>query len=96
MLFRSLTTALDWHDDTTSFGAHLIVTGPRSDLDFNTGTPVTDAGYVLAGVTLRQNVGHGFAVSGSLENLLDTRYQTAAGYNTAGRSLFVRLSYNSN
>ncbi len=93
---RTLTTALDWHNDHTSFGAHLIVTGPRNDLDFNTGAPVTDAGYVLAGVTLRQNVGHGFAVSGSLENLLDTRYQTASGYNTAGRSLFVRLSYNSN
>ncbi|MHB8405339.1 MAG: TonB-dependent receptor domain-containing protein [Gammaproteobacteria bacterium] len=92
---RTLTTALDWHNDHTSFGAHLIVTGPRNDLDFNTGAPVTDAGYVLAGVTLRQNVGYGFAVSGSLENLFDTHYQTAAGYNTAGRSLFVRLEYNS-
>ncbi len=93
---RTLTTALDWHDDTTSFGAHLIVTGPRNDLDFNTGAPVTDAGYLLAGVTLRQQLGHGIAVSGSLENLFDTHYQTAAGYNTAGRSLFVRLVYNSN
>jgi len=93
---RTLTTALDWHNDHTSFGAHLIVTGPRNDLDFNTGAPVTDAGYLLAGVTLRQQLGHGIAVSGSLENLFDTHYQTAAGYNTAGRSLFVRLVYNSN
>ena len=92
---RTLTTALDWHDDVTSFGAHLIVTGPRSDLDFNTGAPVTDAGYLLAGVTLRQHLGHGFVVSGSLENLFDVHYQTAAGYNTAGRSLFVRLEYES-
>ena len=92
---RTLTTALDWHDDATSFGVHLIVAGPRNDLDFNTGAPVADAGYVLAGVTLRQELGHGFAVSGSLENLLDTHYQTAAGYNTTGRSLSVRLEYNS-
>ena len=90
---RTLTTALDWHDDATGFGVHFIATGPRSDLDFNTGAPVTDAGYVLAGFTARHVLGHGFAVSGSLENLFDTRYQTASGYNTAGRSLFLRLEY---
>lgn len=92
---RTLTTALDWHDDTTSLSVHLIATGPRNDLDFNTGLPVTDAGYVLAGVTVRQQLSHGFAISTSLENLFDTHYQTAAGYNSAGRSLFVRLEYNS-
>ncbi|HKT32885.1 MAG TPA: TonB-dependent receptor [Gammaproteobacteria bacterium] len=92
---RTLATALDWHNDTTSFGVHLIATGPRSDLDFNTGAPVTDAGYMLAGLTARHILGHGFAVSGSLENLFDTHYQTANGYNTAGRSLFVRLEYES-
>ncbi|MGH8415214.1 MAG: TonB-dependent receptor domain-containing protein, partial [Gammaproteobacteria bacterium] len=92
---RTLTTALDWHNDSTSFGMHLIVTGPRSDLDFNTGLPVSDAGYVLAGVSARRVLGLGLALSASLENLLDTRYQTAAGYNTAGRSLFIRLEYQS-
>ena len=90
---RTLTTALDWHGDATSFGVHLIATGPRTDLDFNTGAPVTDAGYVLAGVTVSQQLGNGFSVSGSLENLLDTHYQTANGYNTAGRSLLLRLEY---
>ncbi|HEX5340546.1 MAG TPA: TonB-dependent receptor [Gammaproteobacteria bacterium] len=90
---RSLTTALDWHNDSTSFGVNLLATAPRHDLDFNTGAPVADAGYVLAGVSLRQQLGGGFAISGSVENLLDAHYQTAAGYNTAGRSLFVRLEY---
>lgn len=90
---RTLTTALDWHDDRTSIGVHLIATGPRDDLDFNTGAPLTDAGYVLTGITLRQQLGHGFSVSGSVENLFDVHYQTAAGYNTAGSSLFVRLDY---
>ena len=92
---RTLTTALAWHNTTTSVGVHLIATGRRSDLDFNTGRPVTDAGYVLAGFTARLTIGHGFAVSTSLENLFDTHYQTASGYNTAGRSLFIRLEYNS-
>lgn len=94
---RTLTTSLDWHDsDTTGFGVHLLITGPRADLDFNTGAPVTDAGYVLAGVTLHHALGLGFAVSASLDNLLDTHYQTANGYNTAGRSLFIRLEYENN
>ncbi|MBU6421327.1 MAG: TonB-dependent receptor [Gammaproteobacteria bacterium] len=93
---RTLTTAFDWHDEPTSFGVHLIATGPRSDLDFNTGAPVTDAGYVLAGFTARRALGHGFAISGNLENLFDTHYQTANGYNTAGRSLFLRLEYENN
>lgn len=90
---RTLTTAFDWHDDMTSFGVHFIATGPRNDLDYNTGAPLTDAGYVLTGVTLRRQLGRGFSASGSLENLFDVHYQTAAGYNTAGRSLFVRLEY---
>ncbi|MGH8369975.1 MAG: TonB-dependent receptor domain-containing protein, partial [Gammaproteobacteria bacterium] len=90
---HTLTTAFDWHSGDTSFGANLIASGPRADLDFNTGAPLTDAGYVLTGVTLRQQLGRGFAISGSVENLFDIQYQTAAGYNTAGRSLFLRLDY---
>lgn len=90
---RTLTTSFDWHDDGTSLGLHLIATGRRTDLDFNTGRPVTDAGYVLSGVTLHRTLDKGFALSASLENLLDTHYETAAGYNTAGRSLFLRLEY---
>jgi vitamin B12 transporter len=90
---RTLTTAFDWHDDTTSYGVHLIATGPRNDLDFNTGAPLTDAGYVLTGITVRQQFTHGFSASASVENLFDVHYQTAAGYNTAGRSLFLRLDY---
>ncbi|MGH8371187.1 MAG: TonB-dependent receptor domain-containing protein [Gammaproteobacteria bacterium] len=90
---RTLTTALDWHSDRTSIGVHLIATGPRNDLDFNTGAPLTDAGYVLTGATLRQQLGDNFSISGGVENLFGVHYQTAAGYNTAGRSLFVRLNY---
>jgi vitamin B12 transporter len=92
---RTFTTSLNWHNDTTSFGAHIIATGPRDDLDFNTGAPVTDAGYLLAGISVRQKLVHGLAVSASLENLLDMHYQTAAGYNSAGRSIFIRLEFNS-
>jgi len=90
---RSLTSELSWHDGATSAGVNLLLTGPRSDIDFTSGAPVTDGGYALLGASLRRELGAGFAVLLRLDNLLDTRYQTANGYNTAGRSLFVSFSY---
>lgn len=90
---RTFTTALEWHNDATRIGANLIATGPRQDLDFNTGAPVTDAGYVIAGITLQQQLGRGFALTGGVRNLFDVHYQTAAGYNMPGRSIFLRLEY---
>jgi vitamin B12 transporter len=92
---RSLTSNLTWHDDRWNAGLNLLFTGPRSDVDFNTGAPVTDGGYVLMGVSLRRELGAGFAVLARIDNLLDSVYQTANGFNQAGRSIFVSLSYDS-
>jgi vitamin B12 transporter len=91
---RSLTTNLLWHDEFTSAGVNLLLSGPRSDVD-NSGNPATDGGYLLAGVSLHRELGEGFAVLARIDNLLDARYQTASGYNTAGRSLFISLEYES-
>ena len=90
---RSLTSNLSWHDDRSSAGINLLLTGPRPDADFNTGAPVTDPGYLLVGASAHRDLGSGFGLLLRLDNLLDTRYQTANGYNTAGRSLFVELEY---
>ena len=90
---RSLTSSLVWRLAATQLALHLIASGPRSDLDFNTGAPLTDAGYVLTGIAVHQQVGRRIILSGSIENLFDVQYQTAAGYNTAGRSIFLRLAY---
>ena len=90
---RSLTSNLSWHDDLTSASLNLLFTGQRSDVDFNTGAPVTDAGYVLTSVSLHRELGEGFGLLLRFENLFDVRYQTADGYNTAGRSLFLQLEY---
>ena len=92
---HTLTTNLDWHDDATTAGLNLLLTGPRRDIDINTGAPVTDGGYALLGVSLHRELGAGFAGLIRVDNLLDSRYQTASGYNTAGRSLFVQLEYHS-
>ena len=90
---RSLSSNLTWHDDQTSAGVNLLFTGSRTDVDFNTGAPVTDAGYVLAGVSLHRELGQGFGLLVRVENLFDVHYQTANGYNTASRSLFLQLEY---
>jgi vitamin B12 transporter len=92
---QTLTTNLDWHDDLTTAGINLLLTGQRTDADFNTGAPVVDGGYALVGVSLRRELGAGFAGLIRIDNLLDARYQTANGYNTAGRSLFLQLEYHS-
>ncbi|HSN16992.1 MAG TPA: TonB-dependent receptor [Gammaproteobacteria bacterium] len=92
---RSLTSSLIWHDDLTTAGLNLLLTGPRADVGFATGAPTTDGGYALLGASVYRELGYGFAVLARVDNLLDSRYQTANGYNTAGRSLFVQLEYHS-
>ncbi len=90
---RTLTSNLTWHDDLTSAGISAVLTGPRPDVDFNTGAPVTDGGYLLLGASAQRDLGAGFNLLVRIDNLLDTRYQTASGYNTAGRSLYLQLEY---
>ena len=90
---QTLTSSLEWHDDLTTAGVNLLLTGPRSDIAFSNGAPVTDAGYALLGLSLHRELSAGFAALLRVDNLLDSRYQTANGYNTAGRSLFLQLEY---
>jgi vitamin B12 transporter len=92
---HTLTSSLTWHDDLTTAGLNLLLTGSRTDVDFNTGAPTTDGGYALLGASLHRELAYGFAVLMRVDNLLDSRYQTANGYNTAGRSLFLQLEYHS-
>ncbi|HEV2110869.1 MAG TPA: TonB-dependent receptor [Gammaproteobacteria bacterium] len=92
---HSLTSSLTWHDDLTTAGLNLLLTGPRSDVGFTTGAPTTDGGYALLGASVHRELAYGFAMLVRVDNLLDSRYQTANGYNTAGRTLFLQLEYRS-
>jgi len=92
---HSLTSSFTWHDDLTSAGLNLLLTGPRADIDFNTGAPTTDGGYALLGASVHRELGYGFALLFRVDNLLDSKYQVANGYNVAGRSLFLQLEYHS-
>ena len=90
---RTFTSTLAWHDETTSAGLNLLLTGPRPDIDYFSGAPVTDPGYLLLGFSLHRELGGGFDLLFRLDNLLDTRYQQVNGFNTAGRALFLQLEY---
>lgn len=78
---------------TQRFGAHrmglsVFASGDRTDV----GDAVLP-GYVLANLTAQFSVGGAWAVHARIENLLDTEYETAAGYRMQEQSGFVELKY---
>jgi len=87
---RSATLNLAYHAGRWSAGMHLRATGPRKDSDFTT---TTDAGYVLTDLTASVKLASDWRLRGRVENLFDVDYQTAAGYRTPGRGLYVSLQY---
>lgn len=69
-------------------GLSVLASGDRVD--------VGDAplgGYVLADLTAQFALGENWRLNARLENVLDTRYETAAGYRMQERSAFVDLRY---
>ena len=68
----------------------LLFSGERKDSDFS---DLVNAGYVLANISARTPVGRNFELRAKIENLLDAEYETAAGFATPGRGLFVDLYY---
>ena len=89
---RSVTASL-----TRLFGKHelgfdLLATDERKDSPFST---TTNAGYVLVNLTGRYQVNERWSVLGRIENLLDTQYETAAGFNSPDRGVYISVRYNS-
>ncbi|MDJ0758804.1 MAG: TonB-dependent receptor [Woeseiaceae bacterium] len=78
---------------TQSIGEHrlglsVLASGDREDFG---GTSL--AGYVLANLTGQIRLGDKLRLNARLENLLDTDYETAAGFRMQERSAFVELRY---
>lgn len=51
------------------------------------------AGYGVVNTTLRYELATTWRLEGRIDNLFDQPYQEARGYHTAGRTLFVGISY---
>ncbi|MGD8378135.1 MAG: TonB-dependent receptor [Gammaproteobacteria bacterium] len=87
---RSLTTSLVRHFANWQLGTDLLAAGARPDSPYSN---AVDAGYVLLNLTAGWKMAPGWWLRGRLENVLDTDYQTAAGYRSAGRGLYLSLAY---
>ncbi|MCB2075345.1 MAG: TonB-dependent receptor [Novosphingobium sp.] len=85
---HAVTVALDWltplHD--LELGADIRLVGDSFD-DAGNFTPID--GYAVGTVRASLPLTEQFELFGRVENLTDERYETAAGYGTAGRSAHV-------
>jgi vitamin B12 transporter len=78
---------------TRDLGAHRVgiaVAASGDRVDFG---GVELPGYVLANLTAQFSLGLNWALSARIDNLLDTEYQTAAGFRMQERGSFVELRY---
>ncbi|WP_169817012.1 TonB-dependent receptor plug domain-containing protein [Paraurantiacibacter namhicola] len=84
---HSATLAADWTTPLAGLvlGADLRIVGSSFDNDANT---VRLDGYEVLDLRVSLPVGSIFEVFGRVENVWDEDYQTAAGFNTAGRGVF--------
>jgi vitamin B12 transporter len=64
--------------------------GPRYDDPANTSEI---GGYGLVNLRTSWQLGRRLLVRGRIDNAFDRSYQEVATYNTAGRSLFITLRY---
>lgn len=87
---RSLTLNMVYGRQSWTLGMHLRASGPTKDSDFST---TTNAGYVLTTLTASWSFARNWSANARLANVFDVHYQTAAGYRSAGRGLYLGISY---
>lgn len=87
---RSLSTSLIRNFSWGQLGLDVLATEERRDSPFSS---TVNAGYVLGNLTARVDLGDDLALRMRLENILDSDYETAAGFNSTGRSVMLSLSY---
>jgi len=85
-------------DLTRHFGrawadAGLYATSGRPDVDAISGAPTRDGGYALLNLGAGFDFARHWTIAARLDNLLDRDYQTAAGYNQPGRTVYCSLRF---
>ncbi len=75
------------------FGLNVLATGKRPDISATTFARIESPGYVLGNISYTHSIADRWTVRASVDNVLDTDYQTANGFNTAERSYFVEFNY---
>ncbi len=84
---HALSASLDWiGPKDITFGVDLRMVGDSFD---NASNSTRLDGYALGDIRASLLVSKRFELFGRVENVTDTEYQTAAGYATAGRSVYA-------
>ena len=73
--------------NNTSLGSEISAFSNRSDINGNL------PGYTLFNVLADWNITQNWQIEARLENLFNVQYQLLDGYNTADRSIFLRIIY---
>ncbi|MEM7082409.1 MAG: TonB-dependent receptor [Pseudomonadota bacterium] len=76
-----------------TIGLNVLASGKRPDFDSASFGRTDNPGYWLGNLSYSHRVNDRWTVRASIDNLLDTDYQTANGFNTAERSYFVEVNY---
>jgi vitamin B12 transporter len=76
--------------DAWQFGTEVVTASARFDDAANTRRM---GGYAIVNVTARYDLTPHWALTLRADNVLDKRYELAAGYNTAGASVFGGIRY---
>ncbi len=87
---RQLTAGVDYAVGAWKFGTTLLAASDRFDNAANT-QPL--AGYATVDIHADYTLAKDWSVQARMNNVADKSYETAAGYNQAGRSAYVSLRY---
>lgn len=90
---QSLTTNAYYTLGRGTLGLNVLATGKRADIDANTFLRIESPGYVLGNLSYSYRFSDKWTVRASVDNVLDTDYQTAHGFNTAERSFYLKFNY---
>jgi len=85
-----INTQVSYRQDRWQAGGNLLRVGKRDNSSFDT---IVLERYEIANVFARYDITPSFSLSAKIENLFDKNYETAAGFNTKGRTAYAELAY---
>jgi len=85
-----INTQLTYREDRWQAGGNLLRVGKRDNSSFDS---IVLESYEIANVFARYDFTPSFSLSAKIENLFDKNYETAADFNTKGRTAYAELSY---
>jgi len=81
---------LTYNQDRWQVGGNVLKVGKRDNSSFDS---IVLESYEIANIFTRYDFTPFFSLSAKIENLFDKDYETAAGFNTMGRTAYAEISY---